>query len=96
MLLHELVVGKMRIASQHAIDLVHLPRAQFFLRIQAPSSSEEALAAQNLVDAWNAPGELVSGVEQRRVDVGQLRAEREQAQGVALPFSPSSDRLVAA
>src|SRR5688572_13042270 len=96
MLLHELVVRKMRIAGQHAIDLAHLPRTQLLLRIQAPSTGDETLPAENLVDTWNAPGELMPRVEERRIDVRELRADREQAQWI-LPrlawFRPSGGRV---
>ena len=49
------------------------------MRIEAPAAGEQALAAQHFVDAGNAAGEIVRGIEQRGVGVGELGAEREQA-----------------
>ena len=82
MLPDELVVGQMRIAGEHAIDVVHLSGAQLLVRIQAPAPREQTLPAKDLVNSRDAAGELVGRVEQGGVDVGQLGAEREQLQRI--------------
>ena len=82
MLLHELVVCQVRIAGEHAVDVLHLTRAQILVRIETPASREQALAAQDFVNAGNASGELVRGIEERRIGVGQLGAKRQQADRV--------------
>ena len=78
MLPDEPVVRKMRISGQHAIDFLHLSRTQLLVRIQAPAAGEQPLTSKDLVNPGDAARELVGRIEQRRVDVGQLRAEREQ------------------
>ena len=74
-LFHELVVCQVRIAGDHAVDLVQLTRAEILVRIETPASREQALAAQHFVNAGDASGELMRGIEQRRIRVGQLGAE---------------------
>ena len=72
----------MRIAGEHAIDLLRLSGAQLLVRIEAPASGEQPLAPQDFVNAGDAPGELVRRIEQRGVGVGQLGAERQQARRI--------------
>src|SRR5687767_423857 len=87
-LLDERIVGQVRIPRQHAIDLGGLSRAQLLVRVQAPAAGEEPLTPQDLVDARNAAGKLMGGVEQRGVGVGQLGAEGEQAREVVAARIP--------
>src|SRR2546422_11177286 len=77
---HEAIVREMRIAGQHAIDGLHLPGTQILMRIEAPTAGEQPLASQDLVNAGDAAGELVGRIEERGVDVRQLRPQREQPQ----------------
>ena len=72
----------MRILGQHAIDFLDLPRTEIFARIQTPPSGEQALPPEDFVDSCDAARELVSGIEERRVGVRQLRAERQQEPNV--------------
>ena len=80
MLLHELVVCQVRVAGEHAVDLLHLSRAQILVRIEAPAAREQPLPAQHFVNAGDASGEPMGGIEQRGIGVGQLGAERQQPQ----------------
>ena len=64
----------MRIAGQRAVDGGHLSGAQLLARVDAPAAGEQSLAAQHLVNAGYATGELVRRIEQRRVGVGELSA----------------------
>ena len=64
----EPVVHQVRIAREHAIDLVHLAGAQLFVRIEAPPPGEQSLPPQHFVDAGNAPGEIVRRIEQGGVE----------------------------
>src|ERR1035438_1225776 len=75
---HEFVVGQLRIERAHAVDLLGLAGRKLLLRIEAPAAGQQTLAAQNLVDAGNASAELVRGVEQRGVGIGQPGGQREQ------------------
>src|SRR5262249_61029504 len=68
----------MRISGQHAIDFLDLPRTEIFVRIETPPSGEQTLPPEHFVDSCDAPRELVGGIEERRVGVHQLRAERRQ------------------
>src|SRR5262245_25234278 len=72
----------MRIRGQHAIDLAHLPWTQILMRIEAPAAGEQSLAPQDLVDPGDAAHELVDGIEERRVKVGQFGAERQELQNL--------------
>ena len=74
----ELVVHQVRVAGEHSIDLCHLAGTQLLVRIEAPPAGEQALAAQHFVDAGNASGEIVRRIEQRRIQIGELGAKREQ------------------
>ena len=47
------------------------------MRIETPASGEQALPAQHFVNAGDVSGELMRGIEQRRIGVGQLGAERQ-------------------
>ena len=69
---HEGVVGQVRVGAVHAIDLVGLPRAQHLVCVEAARGLEQALPAQHLVDAGDAAGKAVGGVEERGVGVGDL------------------------
>ena len=48
---HELVVVQVRIGVMHAREFVGLPRAQPFVRIEAPRPFQQALPTQDLVAA---------------------------------------------
>ena len=83
--------ARSRISRERAIDGAGLARAQFLVRIQAPAPGEEALAPQDFVDAGNAAGEPVGGIEQGGIGVGQLRAESQQAERVILAWLTCRD-----
>src|SRR5688572_6829925 len=70
----------MGILGERSIYSLHLARAQVLLRIEAPAAGEQALAAQHFVDAGDAAGEAVRGIEEGGVQVRELGTEREQAQ----------------
>ncbi len=72
----------MRILGQHAIDFLDLPRTEIFVRIETPPSDQQALPPEDFVDSCDAARELVGGIEDRRVGVRQLRAERQQGPNI--------------
>ena len=74
----ELVVVQMWVAPAHAVKPPRLAGRQRLRRVQAPGAFEQALTAQDFVDARDAAGEAVRRIEQRRVGVGDLRGPREQ------------------
>jgi len=59
----------MRICLKHPADLVFLAGAERFPGIQAPDSFQQTLPPQNLMQAGDAPGEVVCGVEKCGVTV---------------------------
>ena len=52
------------------------------MRIEAPAPGEQPLATQDFVNPGDAPREPMRRIEERRVDVGQLGAERQQLQNL--------------
>jgi hypothetical protein len=72
----------MRISGEHAIDLTDLPGTQILMRIEAPAAGEQALASQDFVNPRDAAREQMRPIEERRVRVGQLGAERQQLQNL--------------
>src|SRR5689334_9665272 len=60
MFLDEGVVGEMRVEMADAIDFFELAGREIFVRVEAPATFEQALPAQNFVDAGNAAGELMA------------------------------------
>src|SRR6185295_10270067 len=75
---HERVVVEVGISGADAVDLLHLARAQAFVRVEAPDAVEQALAAEDFVAAGDYAVEVVGGVEDRGVAVGDLRLQREE------------------
>lgn len=75
MLPYERVILQMRIRSAYPIDFFHLAGGEVLAGIKTPASGEKSLAAEDLVDAWNAAAKLVYGVEDGGVGVGDLPGE---------------------
>ena len=73
------VVVQLGTGGVHPVDLLGLAGAQPFVRIDAPDAVEQALAAQHLVAAGDAAPEIVGGVEEGGVAVGDLAGEGEDA-----------------
>ncbi len=59
----------MRIGLKHPADLFLLPGAECLVGIQAPDSFQQTLPSQDFMQARDAAGEVVCGVEKRRVAV---------------------------
>ena len=84
MLRDELIVSQMRIRAIHAIDLVRLTSRQVLVRIETPPPLEQSLSSQHFVEPGDAAGEVVRGIEKRRVGVSNLRAKRQQFRRASL------------
>jgi hypothetical protein len=80
----EIIIRKMTIPGQHAIYFVHLAGTQILVRIETPAAGEQALTSQNLMDAGDAAGEPVYGVEYRCIRIGQLGSKREQSNNLSI------------
>ncbi len=78
MLGHKGVVVQVRVGGIDAVDLIHLPRREIVIGIQAPATGHQALAPQHLVDTGDAAGEAVGRVEKRGVAVGDLGTDGQQ------------------
>src|SRR5258705_13343004 len=99
------VVVELGIGAINAIDFGSLAGAQGFARIEAPDSFKQSLAAQDLMQAGDAAGETVSGVEEGGVGVGDgdgpgeevaadihgLLALGEQLDGASRPDGPVAE-----
>ena len=68
---HKGVVGEPRVGPGDAGEFGRLARGELFVRVEAGVGGEQALAAENLVDAGKAAGKIVCGVEDGGVQVGE-------------------------
>jgi len=57
------VVVEVRVGGVNAGDFFGLAGAERFVGIEAPDAFEEALAAEDFVEAGDAPGKMIGGVE---------------------------------
>src|SRR5687768_13173925 len=73
----EVVVVQVRIRGIDPVDLFLLTRTEPLVRIQPPVAIQQSLPSQNFVQSRDAAGELVGGVEERGVAVGDLDAAHE-------------------
>ena len=60
--------------TEKRIDRLSLARRKFCFRIEAREIIEQALAAQDFMDAGDAAGETVTGIKNRGVGIGQRGA----------------------
>jgi len=63
------VVVEMRIGGVDTRDFSGLARAESFVWIETPGSFEKSLASENFVEAGDAAGKIVSGVEEGGVAI---------------------------
>ena len=77
-LLHEVVVDKMRISAADAVDFGGLAGGKILMRIEAPAASEQSLTPQNLVYTGNAAVKSVSRIEQCGVGIRNLLRKSQQ------------------
>ena len=68
----------MRVGSADTVDFFGLTRRKLFFGVEAPASGEKALAAKDLVDARDASVELVCGIEEGSIGIGNLGGEGER------------------
>lgn len=78
MLRNKRVVVEMRIGTMHAVDFFKLAAAEGFVLVEAPEAFEQALAAEDFMQAGDAAAEGVRGVEEGSVAVGDFDAEAQQ------------------
>ena len=77
MLGDEGIIAEMRIRGADAINLRKLAGAERLVFIEAPDAFEQALAAEDFVEAGDAAGETVRGVEEGGIAVGDFVRESE-------------------
>src|SRR5262245_39415714 len=80
---HEIIVVQAPIAVIDAINLFHLSGRKVFARVETPAARQQSLSAQNLMQAGDATGEIVLGVEQRGVRVGDFGRPRQRFESLA-------------
>ena len=68
----------MRVGAVDAVALLKLTGAEAFVGIEAPKAFEESLTAQDFVEASDATGEAVGGIEEGGVAVGDLDGAGEE------------------
>src|SRR5215468_3971184 len=92
-LLYEVIVLQVRIESAHAIDFSALPGGEFFVRIKTPASFQKPLAAQNFMDAGNTAAELMRGIEQGSISIGDLMREGQQFAWNGVPMLSAKSQM---
>src|SRR5262245_21302208 len=88
MLCDECIIVEVRIGLANARDLLLLPRREILLWVEAPGSLEQSLASQLFVDAGDTAVEVVRGIEDRAVAVGELYAIAEPTPLIERPCLP--------
>jgi hypothetical protein len=68
---YKVVVNQPRVGVGDAAEFGGLAGREFFVGVEARSGGEEPLAAEDFVDAGEAAGEIVGGIEKGGVGVGQ-------------------------
>jgi hypothetical protein len=71
---NKLIVIEVWIGCIHPVNLLFLPRAKSFIGIKAPYSFEQSLPSQHFMKPGNATGELIRGVKERRICIGDFDA----------------------
>lgn len=71
------VVGEFRVGLSDAMDFGLLPWGERFVLVEAPDAVEKALLAEYLMDTGDAATELIGGVEDGSVGLGEARTEGE-------------------
>ena len=71
------IVDQLGVGVNDPGNLLRLPRREQFLGVETPGSSEQSLSPQHLVNSRDTTGELMIGVEDRRVGIGQTGRERQ-------------------
>ena len=74
-------VREVGVGAGDAVDFFGLAGAELFGGVEAPGALEEALAAEDFVDAGDAADEAVGGVEDGGVGVGELGSEGKEGCG---------------
>ena len=99
------VYKRRRIRRADAVNLRHLAGAERFLLVETPDALQQALAAEDFVEAGDAAGETVRGVEEGGVAVGDFIRElehfrrnrhavaiREEFDGFLCPHGPVAEQ----
>ena len=94
MFVHESIVVQMWIQSINAVDLLCLARTESFVRIKTKDMFKKPLPAQNLVQARNATGILMGGIEKSAVRVGDLNTAFQKLIGYTIPAANLLPALV--
>jgi len=77
-LVDECVVVEVGVGGVDARDFFGLAGAEGFVGVETPNAFEEALAAENLVEAGDAAGKMIGGIEEGGVGIGDFDAFAEK------------------
>jgi hypothetical protein len=72
------IIVQMRISPTHPINFLHLSGGKLFVRIETPTSQQQSLPSQDLVNTREAPGKLMLRIEQGGVRIRNLNISRQQ------------------
>ena len=76
MLAHELVVVQVRVCAIDTVDLFRLAGAERLVPIETPRIRQQALAAQDLVQARDAATKTVRRIEKRGIGIRHFDIDR--------------------
>jgi len=74
---NEIVILQMWVGAANAIELITLSGAELLVWIETPDSFEQALSAQDFMNASDAAGESIRDIENRGVCVSDFDGEPE-------------------
>lgn len=77
MLGDEIIIAEMRVGGADAINLRKLAGAERLVLVETPEAFEEALAAEDFVEAGDAARKTVRGIEEGGIAVGDFIRELE-------------------
>jgi hypothetical protein len=75
------IITQVPIIAADAVDFHRLAGAERFVGIEAPDAFKQSLATEDFMDSGDTAMEIVGGVEQGRVGVGDLIAKPQQILG---------------
>ena len=76
--LNEFIVIQVRVGSANPVDFFALARRKFHVRIQAERIRHQTLAAKDFMNAGDAAGKTIRGIEECRVAIRHLGRPRKQ------------------
>ena len=81
----KIIIVEMRVCAIDAVDLFTQARTECLFWVKTPHPLKQALSSQNLVEAGNAPGEMMRRVEKSRIGIRDLHRPAHEFNRDGLP-----------